>query len=74
MQFWEEITEEVKLNELPTALINYYIIVDHQAEKLAQLIKLLNSDCLESKTIVFFSTCASVEYHSYIMPLICPDW
>lgn len=41
MKVSEELPEEVKLNELPTTLINYYLAVNNQAEKIGYLIKFL---------------------------------
>ena len=44
MNFKED-DEEVKMNELPTTLTNYYISVPNQNSKLSLLTKLLLTDC-----------------------------
>jgi len=42
--------------------MNYYVKVDHQAQKLGHLLGFLK-ELSGQRIIIFFATCASVDYH-----------
>uniref|UniRef100_A0A8D9BGP9 ATP-dependent RNA helicase n=2 Tax=Cacopsylla melanoneura TaxID=428564 RepID=A0A8D9BGP9_9HEMI len=50
----------------PSTLSNYYMIVEPKL-KLATLISFIRTQDPHTKFIVFFSTCAAVEYFSYVL-------
>ncbi|WWC97003.1 hypothetical protein V866_003880 [Kwoniella sp. B9012] len=66
--------EEVKERRTPTALQNTYLIC-RQAEKTLQLIRLFRSEVNKNeaaKFVVFFSTCAAVDYFYRILSRLPP--
>ncbi|WVW80096.1 hypothetical protein I302_102069 [Kwoniella bestiolae CBS 10118] len=66
--------EEVKERRTPTALQNKYMICRH-AEKTLQLIRLLQAEVKKNeaaKFVVFFSTCAAVDYFYRILSRLPP--
>ncbi|OCF57959.1 ATP-dependent rRNA helicase SPB4 [Kwoniella mangroviensis CBS 10435] len=66
--------EEVKERRTPTALQNTHLIC-RQAEKTLQLIRLLRSEVNKNeaaKFVVFFSTCAAVDYFYRILSRLSP--
>lgn len=54
---------------IPTSLNNTYVMCNAD-EKLAQLVHFCNTHHKE-KIIVFFLTCASVDYFAKVWPLCC---
>ena len=56
-------------HDLPTNLSNYYSVIP-QSQKLPSLISFLEANA--SAAVVFFLTCASVEYHYSVMSALCP--
>lgn len=51
-----------EIQELPQGLMNHYVLVDHQAQKLGHLLGFLK-EMSGQRIIIFFATCASVDYH-----------
>jgi ATP-dependent RNA helicase DDX55/SPB4 len=59
-----------EITELPSNLINFFHVCEGQAQKLRvvmDFIGQLKSDGKEQKLIVFFATCASVDYHYVLL-------
>lgn len=54
------------MNNLPKGLSNYYLICPTRAEKFSFLINFMNSH-KEEKIILFFNTCASVNYYHKLL-------
>ena len=53
-------------NIMPSSLTNSYLLSQDRTDKTALLIDLINERCIDTKTIIFFNTCASVEYYNLI--------
>ncbi|XP_040576735.1 ATP-dependent RNA helicase DDX55 [Lepeophtheirus salmonis] len=70
-----KVKEHGKENELstPIKLTNYYMKCDPPAKKFATLLKFLKTEAAGKKTMVFFSTCACVEYFSTLLERFLKD-
>ena len=55
------------INEIPSTLTNYYILVETQKDKLSFLLEFIKKNGTNQKYMIFFGTCASVEYYAYIL-------
>jgi len=55
------------MNEVPATLTNYYLVVDSQEQKLSHLLTFIKNKPKNVKIMIFFGTCASVEYYSYVL-------
>ena len=63
-----EIDEQIQgISEIPQNLENHFKAFDNQAEKLPGLINFLENDIKSSRIIIFFATCASVNFHFPIL-------
>lgn len=59
------------ISELPRGLKNYYLSVPSQREKLGTLINFVNNTLMKNqRLIVFFGTCASVNFHYAALKLV----
>ncbi|CDW71079.1 dead-box atp-dependent rna helicase 18-like [Stylonychia lemnae] len=58
-----------EINEVPSNLENFYSPVENQALKMKRFIDFLKS-IKPSRIIVFFGTCASVDYHNLILQFL----
>lgn len=68
----EDVDKQVKdITELPAGLKNYHLTVANQAEKLPSLIAFLQQH-KTIRVIVFFATCASVDFHYPFLKLLLP--
>lgn len=68
----DSVDKQVKeITELPAGLKNYHLTVEHQARKLPSLLAFL-STLKSSRIIVFFATCASVDFHFPFLKLLLP--
>ncbi|CAI2360107.1 unnamed protein product [Moneuplotes crassus] len=68
MKIEETKNEIVKnVNEIPSTLKNYFLVVGNQDEKLKNLLEFIKQKEEKQKYMIFFATCASVEYYSYIL-------
>ena len=59
------------ISELPRGLKNYYLSVPSQKEKLGTLVNFVNNTLMKNqRMIVFFGTCASVNFHYAALKLV----
>jgi ATP-dependent RNA helicase DDX55/SPB4 len=58
---------------IPEKLVNYYKIYESRVEKIAYVFKYLES-CTKNKTIIFFNTCASVQYYNKLFKEYFGRW
>jgi len=69
----EEMKQHIQeISEVPSNLQNFYQAVTSQDEKLPQLLAFLDK-MAPQRLIVFFGTCASVDFHVLALRLLCPD-
>ena len=69
----EELKTSIKeISEVPSNLLNYYQVVESQADKLPQLMAFLHNN-KPSRIIIFFATCASVDFHVIILRRILSE-
>lgn len=69
----QSIDKQVKeITELPAGLKNFALTVSHQAEKLPSLLEFLKT-IEPQRIIIFFATCASVDFHFPALKLLLPD-
>ena len=67
------IDKKVKeITELPAGLTNFVLTVPNQAEKLPSLLSFL-SGLKDQRLIIFFATCASVDFHYPALKLLLKD-
>ena len=60
------------ISEVPQNLTNYFRICDHQADKVSKLLTFL-SKMKGQRMIIFFATCASVNYHYLALQQLISD-
>ena len=63
----------MNISEVPENLQNFYFIFDHQADKLSVLLQMLNKNLESSRIIIFFSTCASVNFYFPVLKYLFSD-
>ena len=62
-------TKVNEISELPAGLKNFYFSTANQSEKLPSLVNFLKTQ-KNQRIIIFFSTCASVDFHFPVFKLI----
>ncbi|TNV81361.1 hypothetical protein FGO68_gene16313 [Halteria grandinella] len=69
----EELKQQIKeISEVPSNLQNFYQVIENQAQKLPQLMGFL-SKTKPSRLIIFFGTCASVDFHVIILRMLLSE-
>ena len=67
----EEINKQINdISEVPMNLSNYYQICSNQAAKMAHLLAFIDREIPSSRIIIFFATCASVNFHYLALQLM----
>jgi ATP-dependent RNA helicase DDX55/SPB4 len=62
-----KIEESKDVDEIPSTLTNYYVLVNTQQDKICQLLSFIKKKGWDKKFMIFFGTWASVEFHSYVL-------
>jgi ATP-dependent RNA helicase DDX55/SPB4 len=70
----EGMEEELNnISEIPQNLTNHYLAFENQAQKLRGLQRFLTEDIKGARIIIFFATCASVNFHFLALQLLFPE-
>lgn len=66
--------QEITKTEIPKTITNYFsLALNSQSDKIFMLKKLFKDHIKDQKAMIFFGTCASVEFHSLILADILPQ-
>jgi len=66
------ISDKKEIDEVPLNLQNFYTVLENQSQKLNYLVNFLNLH-KDKKIMIFFCTCASVEFHYAALPSLIPE-